>query len=396
LPGGVVEYHYLDLQLENDLFDGALSPLVRDSVFNSHGDRWRHQRALIEPAFAHMHVRRAFEAMSAACDDAETRLDAAAAAGRPVALDAAMSRVTADVVFRALFSESLESDAARDIFEAFAEYQATVAQISPARLILGRPFATPPAPEACRAACERIRARLRDWIAERLEAPAREDIVGALIAARHPQTGARFDLEELVDQIGVFFLAGHETTAGALTWALFMLSQDPAPAERLRAETHDAAGDGTVTLDHVKRLNRARAAFREAMRLYPPLPFLPRIALEATRIAGARVPRGAMIMIAPWTLHRCEDLWPASDRFDPDRFLPERERGIEKGAYLPFGLGPRLCVGAAFATIEATMILARLMRRYDWRAQAPERVRPLVRLTLRPAEPILMRLRRRS
>ncbi|MEO1686653.1 MAG: cytochrome P450 [Pseudomonadota bacterium] len=101
-------------------------------------------------------------------------------------------------------------------------------------------------------------------------------------------------------------------------------------------------------------------------------------------------------MIAPWTLHRCEDLWPASDRFDPDRFLPERERGIEKGAYLPFGLGPRLCVGAAFATIEATMILARLMRRYDWRAQAPERVRPLVRLTLRPAEPILMRLRRRS
>ncbi|MEO1686654.1 MAG: cytochrome P450 [Pseudomonadota bacterium] len=278
---------------KNDLFDGALSPLVRDSVFNSHGDRWRHQRALIEPAFAHMHVRRAFEAMSAACDDAETRLDAAAAAGRPVALDAAMSRVTADVVFRALFSESLESDAARDIFEAFAEYQATVAQISPARLILGRPFATPPAPEACRAACERIRARLRDWIAERLEAPAREDIVGALIAARHPQTGARFDLEELVDQIGVFFLAGHETTAGALTWALFMLSQDPAPAERLRAETHDAAGDGTVTLDHVKRLNRARAAFREAMRLYPPLPFLPRIALEATRIAGARVPRGA-------------------------------------------------------------------------------------------------------
>ncbi|MEM1316016.1 MAG: cytochrome P450, partial [Pseudomonadota bacterium] len=150
---------------KNDLFDGALAPLVRDSVFNSHGERWRGQRALIEPAFAHMQVRRAFEAMRGACDDAEARLDAAAEAGQSVALDAAMSRVTADVVFRAIFSENLESEAAREIFEAFAEYQATVAQISPALLILGRPFETPEAPPACRAACETIRARLRAWIA---------------------------------------------------------------------------------------------------------------------------------------------------------------------------------------------------------------------------------------
>ncbi len=381
---------------KNDLFAGALSPLVRDSVFTSAGETWARQRRLVDPAFGHMQVRRAFPRMAEAVDDAETRLDAAAARGEAVALDAAMSRVTADVVFRAIFGESLETSAAKEIFEAFAAFQRSVAHVDAARLILGRPFAPTPVSPECREACDTIRGRLREWIAARMAAPAREDLCSALIAARDPEGGPAFDLEDLVDTVGVFFLAGHETTAGALTWALWMLSEDAGAAARLRAETEAEAGSGPIPLGAVKRLVRARAAFREAMRLYPPLAFLPRVALQPTEIDGISVPRGAMVMVSPWTLHRSPDLWAQADRFDPDRFLPERERAVEPGSYIPFGLGERICVGAAFATVEATLILARLMRRYRFEAVAPETARPLARLTLRPAQPLLMRVRRRD
>jgi cytochrome P450 len=175
-----------------------------------------------------------------------------------------------------------------------------------------------------------------------------------------------------------------------------MLSEDAGAAARLRAETEAEAGAGPIPLASVKRLTRSRAAFREAMRLYPPLAFLPRVALQATEIAGNRVPRGAMVMVSPWTLHRSPDLWENADRFDPDRFLPERERAVEPGSYLPFGLGERICVGAAFATVEATLILARLTRRYRFETIRPEAARPLARLTLRPADPLLVRVRRRA
>jgi cytochrome P450 len=151
-----------------------------------------------------------------------------------------------------------------------------------------------------------------------------------------------------------------------------------------------------VEFAHVRRLPYVRNVFRETLRLYPPITFIPRVAAEATRIGDYRVKRGAMIMISPWTIHRHEKLWRHPHRFDPDRFSPEREKEHVPGAYLPFGLGPRVCVGADFATVEATLIIARLVRRYDLFVDAPERVRPAARLTTRPADGIVCRVRRRG
>jgi len=268
-----------------------------------------------------------------------------------------------------------------------------VGSIDLKRLLWDRPWSPHRQPEAVVQACRNIRRHLGAMLDARLATPGLDDIAGAVLEARDTDTGAPFTREELIDQLGVFFLAGHETTASSLTWAFFILSQRPDVVARLRAEVAQVVGDGPVRLEHTKRLPTVRNVFREVLRLYPPITFLPRVAARDTAIGDRRVPRGTMLMIAPWSIHRHERLWPAPDRFDPDRFLPEREAAQAPGSYLPFGAGPRVCVGAAFATIETALILARLVRRFDFAASDPAAVRPYARLTTRPAAEIRMTVR---
>ena len=166
----------------------------------------------------------------------------------------------------------------------------------------------------------------------------------------------------------------------------------PKVADKIRAEAIAVAGSGPIEFDHVKRLTYARNVFKEALRLYPPITFIPRVAAEATQIGAKKIKRGTMVMIAPWAVHRHQALWPNPDAFDPDRFLPEREHEIIPGSYIPFGAGPRVCVGAAFATTEATLILARILRTYRIDVQHPEHVRPVARLTTRPAQEVRMKV----
>lgn len=389
----------LDIFPKNDLMVGALAPLVGDSIFVSHGERWRRQRAMIDPAFTHMRIGRAFAAMDAAVADCERRLEVLAATGAPFSLDATMIHLTADVICRTIFSRPLETTTARAVFEDFMVFERSVASVDLWQLIFGRPWAEVPQPRAVLDACERIRTHIGDLLDPRLaaarcdgDAPQEgpDDIVAALLRARDPETGAPFTREELIDQIGVLFLAGHETTASVLVWAFFVLSQQPAVAQRLRDEVRRVCGDDPVAFEHVRRLAFTRGVFREALRLYPPITFIPRVAAEATRIGEVRVRRGAMIMLSPWTAHRNTALWPNADRFDPDRFVREEE---PSGPFLSFGLGPRVCVGAAFGTVEATLVLARLVRRFTWETLDPDAVRPVARLTTRPAQEIRCRVR---
>ena len=178
--------------------------------------------------------------------------------------------------------------------------------------------------------------------------------------ARDPD-GAGFSREELIDQLGVMFLAGHETSASALTWAFYILANRPDIVGRIREEVNRVAGAGPIQFEHIKALAFTRNVFRETVRLYPPITFLPRVALENTQIGGRKIPRGALVIVAPWVLHRHRAYWAEPDVFDPDRFLPEREAGMTSGAYIPFGIGPRVCAGAAFAQVEACLIIASLV-----------------------------------
>ena len=381
---------------KNDLMVGALEGLVGDSIFVSSGETWRRQRRMIDPAFSHIRVARAWEGMVGAVDAHEAALDARCDSGEPFSLDLAMSQLAADVICRTIFSTALDSSVAREVFDDFLLFERSVASVDLWQLIVGRPWAKVRQPPEVVEACARIRRRIGELLDPRLEAAGRaddpDDIVGAIVAAVDPATGERFTREELIDQIGVFFLAGHETTASVLTWAFFMLSERPEILARVRADVAEVTGGGPVAFEHVRRLPFLRNVFREALRLYPPITFLPRVATRATHIGGRRVRRGAMIMISPWTAHRNGAIWRAADRFDPDRFDGDDDAG--RGTLMSFGVGPRVCIGAGFATAEAVLVLARLARRYDLEALDPGAVRPVARLTTRPAEEILCRARR--
>jgi cytochrome P450 len=390
----------LDIFPKNDLMVGALEPLVGNSIFVSSGEVWRRQRRMIEPSFSH---NKAFQSMSAAVDDYALRLDELAASGGRFPLDLAMSHLTADIICRTVFSTSLRSQTAVDVFEAFTVFERTCAQVELRRLIFDPPFARIPQHESVLAACERIRRHLGELVDTHLD-PARvgaaaggwDDIAAEIIAARDLDSGAGFDRKELLDQLGVMFLAGHETTASALTWAFLISSLQPWVVERIRREVQEIAGDGPLQLEQVRRMSFVRNVFRESLRLYPPIPFIPRVAAEAATIGRFKVKKGAMLMIAPWTIHRHRDYWRHPHAFDPDRFSAEREAELVPGTYLPFGLGPRTCVGAGFATLEATLILARLVCRYDLRVHDAEKVRPVAKLTIRPDRQLMCSVRLRK
>jgi cytochrome P450 len=380
---------------KSDLMVHALEPLIGDSIFVSSGATWKRQRAAIDPALSMMRVNRAFPAMEAGCEHAEAAYDRAARDGAAFSLDLAMSHLTADIICRTVFTTTLATRTAHDVFDAFTEFERRVAQVEIRRLIWDRAWTKAPQKAEVLEACRVIRGHLGELLDTHLASGASfDDIASAVIEARDDLGGRAFTREELIDQLGVLFLAGHETSASALTWCFALLATQPALVARLRAEVEEVTEGGPIGFQHIKRLTLTRNIFRETLRLYPPITFLPRVANEATALDGYRLKRGALVMVAPWILHRHRLYWRDPNRFDPDRFLPEREGEIVQGAYIPFGIGPRICAGAAFATIEAVLLIARLFRRYDWRLDAPERIRPAARLTTRPVEQVMCRVAR--
>ena len=374
---------------KSDLMVEALGPLIGDSIFVSSGATWARQRAMIDPSLSMMRVNRAFPDMVAGCAAAEATLDAAEG---PFSLDLAMSHLTADIICRTVFSTGLETAAAHDVFEAFSEFERSVAQVEIRRLIFDPAWKSAPQKASVLAACATIRRHLGNLLDSHLAAGAAFDDIAASVVAARGGAGEAFTREELIDQLGVLFLAGHETSASVLTWAFFILATQPGLVARLRAEVSAVCGDGEIGFEHIRALTFTRNVFRETLRLYPPITFLPRVALEATTIGTHKVKRGAMVMVAPWVLHRHQAYWKNPHAFDPDRF--EREAEITPGTYIPFGLGPRVCAGAAFATTEAVLLIARLFRRYDFAVLDQAKVRPAARLTTRPTRQVMCTVRR--
>ena len=386
-----------DIYPKNDLMVGALAPLVGESIFVSSGPTWRRQREMVAPAFSHMKLSLAFNAMLEAVDDYQAKMDAHADGEEVFSLDFAMSSLTADIICRTVFSTPLASQTAREVYDAFTIFERSVAHVEIRRLIMDPAWREIPQHEHVLDACRRIRTQLGNLVDGHLDEKASfDDIATDIILARDSENGKGFTREELIDQLGVFFLAGHETTASALTWAFYVIAMRPDIADRMREEIEQVTQGEPIDFTHIRKLNFATSVFKEALRLYPPITFIPRVAAEATTVSGRKIKKGAMVMIAPWVIHRHHDYWPNPDSFDPDRFMPHREKEIVPNSYLPFGLGPRICVGANFATIEATLILTRFVQRYDIEILQPERVRPVARLTTRPAEEIDIRVRRRD
>ena len=234
-------------------------------------------------------------------------------------------------------------------------------------------------------------------IARRRETGAHtEDLLALLLAARDAETGEPMSDTQIRDEVATILLAGHETTANALAWTWYLLSGDAAVAARLHAELAAVLGGRVPTAGDLPNLAYARMVLEEAMRLYPPAHSFSRQALAEDRIAGRRIPAGAVVIVAPWLLHRHRRLWDEPDAFDPGNFAPERAAARPRFAYIPFGGGPRGCIGASLAMTEALVILATVAQRYAPRLVPHHRVVPVGLITLRPEGGMPMFLDRRE
>jgi cytochrome P450 len=220
-------------------------------------------------------------------------------------------------------------------------------------------------------------------------------LLARLIAALDTETGGGMTAAEVRDQVVTIFMAGHETTAQALAWTWYLLSQHPAAEAKLHDELATALAGRTPRHEDLAELRYARMVIDESMRLYPPAHTLGRQAIAADEVLGQHIPAGATVLIVPWMLHRKPSLWDNPDRFEPQRFSPERAAARARYAYIPFGAGPRICIGAAFAIEEALLILATIAQRYRLRLKPGHPVEPQGLITLRPRYGLQMGLERR-
>jgi len=211
------------------------------------------------------------------------------------------------------------------------------------------------------------------------------DLLNLLLAARDHETGRSMRDDEIVANLLTFIIAGHETTAVALTWTLWLLAKDQATQQRVLEEVRSVAGNETIDSTHVEGLSFCRQVIQEAMRLFPPAPGIARISKTAMEIGSIQIPAGTRIHIPVFALHRNVGLWDNPDAFDPDRFAPDRAKSRPRYSFLPFGAGPRICIGAGFAMIEAAIILATVVRAFCFQPVAGHRPKPVAKVTLRPA-----------
>lgn len=313
-----------------------------------------------------------------------------------------MTHVTADIIFRTIFSVPMEGVDARRIFEAFARFQAVAPRLLLPSIYGLRWLVWPWDAWRSRQAAREIRGLLEALIRPRFDAhqagePARAaDILQSFMEATDPQHGGGFSFDELVDQVAMLFLAGHETSASALTWACHLLANAPEVQERAHAEVVQQLGERLPELSDMKAMNLTRNVFRETLRLFPPVGFMARQASSACTLRKKAVRQGATVVVAPWLIQRHHDLWQEPDAFNPDRYDNDASRESLRQAYLPFGMGPRVCMGAAFALQEATLILACLLRRYRLSAVIGHEPQPVGRLTIRSANGVRLQLHRRG
>jgi cytochrome P450 len=369
----------------------VLSAGLGDGLLSAESERWRTQRRTVAPIFARKTI----------MDFAPAMMDAAAALtarwnakdGTVIDIAAEMSRLTLDVLERTIFSDGFGRDA-EELRDAMGIYFNTIGKIDPLDL-LGLPPSVP------RISHLRVRSTLRffeaavnEIIAMRRQRAAAasgdgaNDILTLLLGALDPDTGERMSEAEVRSNILTFIAAGHETTANTITWSLFLLSQSPEWRERVEAEALREL-DGPVA-GLAERLVETRAVVDEAIRLYPPIAAISRVAMGPDELDGERVRRGTMIVIAPYVLHRHHRYWRDPDAFDPSRFLGKAKTEIDRFAYIPFGAGARTCIGSAFALQEATLILATIAKNFDLQLAPGKDVWPLLRVTLRPADGLQM------
>lgn len=357
----------------------VLKPIVGSGLLTSNGALWRRQRQAIQPAFQRERVEAMIPLMAARTEEMLAGWRRAGAADRDISRD--MARLTLEVVTQALFGIDAGESAAEigDSFRVLS--RRALERVGSLSARLG--FFSMPEKRPVKEARRRLHAVVAKLIAERRRRPPGADLLSKLLEARDEESGRAMSEAQLQDEVTTLLLAGHETTANALSWTFYLLSEHPEAARAVEDEVDRVLGAEAPIAASAARLNWCRAVLQESMRLYPPAWLVSRSAIEEDVIGGYAVGRRALVSISIYDTHRLPDFWPEPEKFDPRRFLDNHD-GAAPFAYYPFGGGPRMCIGAGLAALEMVCILAAVARQCRLRLVPGQTVRPEAQITLRP------------
>jgi cytochrome P450 len=363
-------------------FTAALGVLAGKGLVTSDGDLWRTQRKLAQPAFGRERIAALGSLMVETVEGLVAEWSRGAA-GQVVDIQEAMSRLTLKIAGLTLFGSDV-SGGADSIGGALR------VAVEHVRTRMDNPM-TPPGwmPTAENRRFAKAKGVLDKIVLDLIEARRREpsprnDLLGMLLAAQDEETGLGMSDAQLKDEVLTLLLAGHDTVGAALSWTWYLLAGHPEIQEQVFDEVRGQVGDRAPTVADLPGLPLTRAAFEEAMRLYPPAPGMPRQAIGPDEIGGCVIPRKSHVMVCQWITHRHPEFWPDPERFDPERFLPGHSEGRPKFAYFPFGGGPRSCIGNHFAMMEAVLILAAIVRRFRVELMPGQEIVPNTTFVLKP------------
>jgi len=362
---------------------------TREGLLSVHDEQWKRQRRAVAPMFKHRHMSDLAPDVNAVITEFSRNLGG----GGNVELSAAMADVTFDVLAKALLGDPQGLN--REKLRVATRRVVTAAgTLRPDDLIPWTGYVPRPVGPRCMMAIKRLRGVADDLLDARSQDSNGDDLVALLVGAKDPKTGAPLSRREQRDNLIGFFIAGHETTALTLTWALYLIGMDKTMQARLREEAKAVIGTRVVEYGDLSKLTLTRAVIDETMRLFPPAPVLARQCRQAVTICGRNIEPGDIMILANYVMHRTERLWDDPLAFDPDRFIRQPELRKKGAPFMPFGGGPRICVGAAFAVMEAVMVLTSLVRDYEINIAPDCYPRPKMTVTLRPEGGISARMER--
>ena len=376
-----------------------VKPALGEGLLTAEGDVWRSGRRIAAPLFSPKSVAGLFDDMRDATLAMVERWQPQVGNDAPLDLAREYQRLTYEIVSQTVFSGALDSVRAH-VHENMALYFETLGRVDLASFFNLPEWLPSRGRFHARQALAGFRQIVDSAVAERnaaraAGAPSTGDLLDRLTEGRDPQTGATMPTEIVANNVLTFLAAGHETTANALAWAGYLLATFPWADERLAAEFATVLDNAPASLNDYERLPFARAFIEETLRLYPPAPFLGREAIGEDELCGKRIKAGGQVIIAPWIVHRHRAHWHEPELFAPDRFSPERRERIERGAFIPFGLGPRVCIGQTFAMQEILTVLSILVPLYRFELVDAASVEAHSRITLQPRGGVKVRVTRR-
>jgi len=389
----VLQEHHQNYDRNLFLYKG-LQPFFGEGLATSSGPSWLQHRRLMQPAFHRSRLAALGTLMTEAIRDMLTGWQTAAEQEQPLEVGQEMLRLTLRILGQALFRVDL-SDETDAIGQAFTELLTLLGEY----VYLPFPPLNVPTPRNRRmqAGLRSLNAVVQRLIEEhRKPQKAQHDLLSLLLEALDAESRHGLSDRQVRDEVFTLLFAGHETTANALTWALYLLSHHPAVQQRLQAEVDTVLAGQTPTVEHLGALPYTRMVLEETLRLYPPGATIPRRAIASDHIGGFAIPTNSLVFLTPYITHRHPDFWERPEVFDPERFTPERVAARHRYAYFPFGGGPHLCIGQHFALMEAQLALAMIAQRYQLRLVPGQRIEPQVMVTIRPLSDVKMTLHRRE